>query len=200
MTVTQQFQKPSIDEWTRVAETVADRLTECVHTYKHNTYIFMAESERQHKTSFVIKILQGLHSLLDQAEMPSELVANTQESDEQVIVGLTGLFNESLEALPWISTDMQKLLKSPWMKGFPDKVAQSLFWGNGDESKGIGSGLPEHGRLPGVLSRLLEQEAMGDVRPPRDSSAGEPCRHDVDASTRWAEQNRDFLRKAGRVD
>jgi len=202
MAVTQQYRKPGIDEWTRVAETLADRLTECVHTYKHNTYIFMAESERQHKTAFVIKILQKLHSLLDQAEMPSELVANIQESDEQVIAGLFVLFREALGALPWLSSDMQKLLKSPWMKGFPDKVAQSLFLGNGDETKGIGSGLPEHGRLPGVLSRLLEQEEMGDVRPSRDPSAGErePRRHDVDASTRWSEQNSGFLRKAGRVD
>jgi hypothetical protein len=190
--------KPGIAEWIDAAEVLADRFTECVHAYKHNTYIFMAEAERQHKTDKVIKLLQGLHVLLDKSDMPPEIAPKDARGD-QLVAGFAELFGEALKVLPWISTDMQKLLKSPWMKGFPGKVAEALFWGNGDENKGIGSGSPEHGRLPKVLADLLEREEMGDVRPTRDS-AREPQRKDKGGADRWREQNAGYLRTAGRVD
>lgn len=201
MDMQQQIKKPSLSEWVRTGEVLADRLTECVYVYKHNTYIFMAESERQHKSASIIKILQGLHTLVDEHEVPPELVDNLKESDEQISRSFATLFRETLKILPWVSADMQKLLKSPWMKGFSGKVAETLFFGDGEEDKGIGSGLPEHGRLPAVLARLVEREEVGAFRPKRDVlSRGELRRHDMDPTLRWVEQNSKFLRSAGRVD
>jgi hypothetical protein len=201
MVAPQKMLKPGLGEWVRAAEVLADRLTECVRVYKNNTDVFMAEAERQHKTDMTIKFLQRLHSLLDQTDMPAKLVPSVQESDEQIIKGFEALFHKALKALPWLSDDMQKLLKSPWMKGFPGKVAESLFLGNGEEGEGIGSGCPEHGRLPAVLFALLDREKMGETRPPREELpiSGEPRRHDVKASVRWVEQNAGYLRTAGKV-
>jgi len=206
MNMRQQTQKPGIAEWARAAEILADRLTECVHVYKRNVDVFMAEAERQRKTDLTIKTLQKLHALLDQIEGPEELVSDVPKHDERIIGGLEAVFHEALKALPWISADMQKLLKSPWMKGFPGKAAKILFWGEGaeqegkDKGTGIGSGLPEDGRLPGLLSALLEREEMGEIRPPRDLLSGEPQRHDVEGRVRWAQQNSGYLRSAGKVE
>lgn len=197
MDTRQQKQKPGVAEWVEAAEVLADRLTECVHAYKHNTYIFMAEAERQRKTDLVIKILQKIHLSLDKSDEAAE--HNDAQGDDEIAASFFGIFSEALKVLPWVSTDMQKLLKSPWMKGFPGKVAESLFWGNGDERKGIGSGLPEHGRLPGWLADLIDREEVGDVRPTRETTA-EPSRNDKEGSDRWHEQNAGYLRTAGRVD
>ncbi|MDD4616252.1 MAG: hypothetical protein PHW76_03935 [Alphaproteobacteria bacterium] len=200
MVLGQQKQKPGVEEWAEAGEVLADRLAECVHAYKHNTYIFMSESERQHKTGIVIKLLQGLHALLDELEASAD--SPKQALDEEIVHGFVASFTEALKILPWLSTDMQKLLKSPWMKGFPGKVAESLFWGNGEENKGIGSGSPEHGRLPGVLADLLEREELGDVRAVRKGGDGgsSPSRKDKDKADRWHEQNAGYLRTAGRVE
>ncbi|MDD3370225.1 MAG: hypothetical protein PHE27_00210 [Alphaproteobacteria bacterium] len=189
--------KPRMEEWVEAAEVLADRLTECVHTYKHNTYIFMAEAERQHKTDLVIKILQKLHAALDESDNPT--ASGNRVVEKRLVDSFVSLFTEALKVLPWISVDMQKLLKSPWMKGFPGKVSESLFWGNGEERKGIGSGLPEHGRLPEWLTDIMDREEVGEVRPAR-SETGEPSRKDKEAADRWHEQNAGFLRTAGRVE
>ncbi|MFA4994793.1 MAG: hypothetical protein WC521_05770 [Bdellovibrionales bacterium] len=202
MGVQKKIQKPGIAEWTLGAEAFAERLTECVHVYKRNVDVFMAEAERQDKSDLAIKILQRLHALLDRADMPEEIGSNPQKRDEQIIDGFKSVFQESLRALPWISLDMQKLLKSSWMKNFPSKIAESLFIANGEEDKGLGSGLPEHGRLPAVLSDLVEREEVGETRPSHEESllAGEPQRHDVEASERWAQQNSGYLRTAGKIE
>ena len=88
------------------------------------------------------------------------------------------------------------------MKNFPSKVAETIFFGNGDENKGIGSGMAEHGRLPGVLAALLEREQIGETRPERKElvAGAEPQRHDVDPNVRWAQQNSGYLRTAGKVE
>jgi hypothetical protein len=196
----QQIQKPGLEELAEVAAVLADRLTECVHVYKHNVDVFMAEAERQQKTDLTIGVLQRLHSSLDQAEIPAEFISNVKENDEKLVGGFEVLFREALKMLPWLSVDMQKLLKSSWMKKFPSKVAESLFFGGTEENKGIGSGCPEHGRLPAVLSALLEREELGDTRPPREELSDEPHRHDVEGRVRWAEQNSGYLRTAGKVE
>ena len=195
-------QKPGLTEWTHAAGALAERLTECVHVYKRSVDVFMSESERQDKTGLAIKILQRLNALLDRAEMPEEIGSNPDKRDEQVIGGLDAVFREAIRTLPWVSLDMQKLLKSPWMTNFPSKIAESVFFGNGEEDKGIGSGLAEHGRLPAVLSDLVEREEVGEARPSREESLleGEPQRHDVEASERWAQQNAGYLRTAGKIE
>ena len=202
--ITRQPQKPSIEEWLHWGEVVVDQLTNCVHIYKKppHSEAFMSDAERQQKSDFVIKILRRMHPLLDQSAIPSDSIAEAHSHDERTISSLVVIFNETLKNLIWLSSDMQKLLKSPWMSNFPNKTAENLFFGVEDESEGIGSGRVEHGRLPASLADLLEREETGETRRPREEwlRQGEPRRHDPEARTRWAEQNSQFLRSAGRVE
>jgi len=198
------LQKPSVEEWQHWAEVVIDRLTDCVHVYKKPPYVdvFMPDAERQQKTEATIKLLHRIHPLADQSETPSDSVSDAHGHDERIIDGLAALFSETLMSLRWLSADMQKLLKSPWLSRFPNKMAQTLFFGDGVEEHGIGSGHPEHGRLPGALAALLEREQSGETRHPREALLrhGEPRRHDTEARERWAKKNNSFLRTAGRVE
>ena len=200
----QSTQKPGIEEWLHWAEVTLDRLSDCVHVYKKppNNDVFMADAERQHKTDLAVKLLHRIHALVDKTDTPTDSVPDAHGHDEQVITGLALLFGEALEMLPQLSHDMQKLLKSPWMHKFPNKIAEKIFLGAGDESQGLGSGYPEHGRLPEALMAMIEREQVGDTRHPREDllNQGEPRRHDADARQRWAEQNSRFLRTAGRVE
>jgi hypothetical protein len=198
------MQKPGVEEWTRWANVVIDRLTDCVHVYKKPPYadVFIPDAERQHKNDKTIKLLQRIHALVDRSETPTDSIPEVHVHDERVIGGLSVIFAETVTALPQLSADMQKLLKSPWMSNFPNKTAETLFYGSGIEAEGIGSGHPEHGRLPAVLASMLEREQMGDDRYPREDllHQGEPRRNDAESRTRWAEQNSRFLRTAGRVE
>jgi len=202
--MSRQHQKPGVEEWLEWAEVVVDRLTDCVHVYKKppTPGAFMADAERQTKTDKTIKLLHRIHALVDKSETPSDSIPDVHGHDEQRISGLALLFDETLKALPQLSTDMQKLLKSPWQSKFPNKIAQILFFGDGDEDHGIGSGYPEQGRLPAALAALLEREQMGESRHPREALLlhGEPRRHDAEGRQRWREQNSRFLRSAGRVE
>lgn len=195
----EQVQKPGLDEWAQVGEDLINRLSECVHVYKHGGDVFMSEADRQSNTDAAIKILQRVHSLLDQDDVAAEFNAPDPARDEQLIGGFEVVLREALRNLPKFSADMQKLLKSPWMKNFPSKVAETLFMGEGgDERRGLGSGLPEHGRLPGQIASLLEREEIGDARAARKIT-DEPRRHDVEGRVRWAEQNSGYLRTAGKI-
>jgi len=200
----QNFQKPSVEEWLRWAGISIDRLTECVHVYKKppNNDAFMAEAARQHKTDAALKLLHRIHALVDKSDTPTDSVQDVHVYDEQTIDGIALLFRETLEVLPTLSEDMQALLKSPWQKNFPNKTAERVFAAGKDGIEGLGSGYSEHGRLPAVLTSLLEREQMGDTRHPREALLrhGEPRRHDAEGRQRWAEQNSRFLRTAGRVE
>lgn len=195
----QEFQKPSLGEWMHWAEVVTDHLTNCVHVYKRPPYVdvFMADSERQIKTDQTIRLLRSFHLLLDQAETPPDL-----STTETIIEQLDALFVDTLDTLPALSSDMQKLLKSPWMSNFPNKIAESLFRGESDKMEGIGSGQPEHGRLPAALTSLLEREQTGDARKAQEGGASSerPSRHDAEGHARWTRQNSSYLRTAGRVE
>jgi hypothetical protein len=194
---TQQLQKPGIEEWLRWAEIVLDRLTDCIHIYKKPPHVdvFMPDAERQHKTETAVKLLHRIHALADKAE-------TTNESAEQIITSLVILFGETLGELPRLSADMQKLLKSPWQSKFPNKQTQKIFAGDGDEAEGIGSGHPEHARLPEALFSLLEREQIGDSRQPHEAPQrqNEPSRHDMENRERWTQKNSRFVRTAGRVE
>lgn len=199
------LQKPGIEEWLTTAEAVINRLTDCVHVYKHPPEIggFMPEAERQNKTHDTIKLLRRLHPLLDQATTPTDSIADAHNHDEQRVSALTVLFRDVLDHLPALSQDMQFLLHSPWMHKFPNKIAETLFAGETrDQSHGLGSGLPEHGRLAAAITQLMDREVMGDTRHPRQDLLrhGEPRRHDVEGRARWVEQNSHFLHTAGRVE
>jgi hypothetical protein len=200
----QPLQKPGVEEWLHWAEVVLDRLTDCIHVYKKPPYVdvFMSDSERQKKNDIAIQLLHRIHALVDKSETPSDSVSDVHHHDEQIIDGIAVLFRETLEQLPMFSADMQKLLKSPWHSKFPNTIAQNLFLGPENESQGIGSGHPEHGRLPEALTSMLERELMGDSRCPRKAllRQAEPRRHDVESRERWAQQNSHFLRTAGRVE
>jgi len=198
------LQKPSVEEWLHWAGVVVDRLSDCVHVYKKPPYIdvFIPDTERQQKTDTTVKLLHRIHALVDQSDTPSDSISDAHDYDERVIGGLVLLFGETLRTLPWLSADMQKLLKSPWMAKFPSKIAQTLFYGEGIEEHGIGSGHKEHGRLPGALAAMLEREQTGETRHPREAllRQGEPRRHDIETRSRWSEQNSRYLRSAGRVE
>ncbi|MDE1902028.1 MAG: hypothetical protein KGI37_10355 [Alphaproteobacteria bacterium] len=197
-------QKPGIEEWLYWAEVVVDRLSDCVHTYKRPPYadVFIPEGQRQIRIEDTVKLLHRVHALSDQAETPTDSIADVHRYDERLIDGMAVTFSETLRALPHLSTDMQKLMKSPWQSHFPNKIAQTLFLGDGDEAHGIGSGHIEHGRLPEALFNLIEREKMGDMRRPREEllRQGEPRRNDAAGRARWAQKNGGFLRSAGRVE
>ncbi len=200
------YRKPGIEEWLYWANLTVDHLTVCVHVYGKKTDlptgVFMSDSERQKKLDQTVILLRRIHTLIDQAETPTSSVEDAHTHDEIVIGGIGPLFQDVLRELPKLSEDMQRLLQSPWKNSFPNKTAESLFLGVPDEEHGIGSGHPDHGRLPSILALLFEREQMGDSRLPRNAwlEQGEPRRHDLDGRQMWARHNSTFLRSAGRVD
>jgi len=198
------IQKPSHQEWLDWAQVVIDRLTTCVHVYSKPPHedVFIADHERQEKNAKTVNLLRRIHALTDEVDTPTESLAEVAYHDERVIAGLTVLLRDTLDQLPELSTDMQKLLKSSWHSKCAGRLADELFRGPmGNEQEGVGSGFPEHGRLPEVLQNLLEREQTGDSRRPREAlvRSSEPRRHD-ETQRRWADKNSQFLRSAGRVD
>ena len=163
-------QKPSHSEWMEWAQIVLDRLTTCVHVYSKPPYadVFMLEAERQKKNGTALSLLRRIHDMVTDSETPTESLADVYHHDERAIAGLTVLMRETLDLLPVISADMQKLLKSEWYDRCNGRIASELFRGPmGDLQRGIGSGYAEQGRLPEVLAQLLERERIGDRRHPR---------------------------------
>ena len=213
MTV-QETQKPSHEEWLRWAQVVIDRLTTCVHVYSKPPHIdvFITEKERQDKNARALQLLRSIHTLTDEADTPTDSMADVAHHDERVIAGLGMLLREARAALPELSTDMQKLLKSPWFDNCNGRLANELFRGPmNHEPEGIGSGHSEHGRLPVSLENLFEREQSGDARQPREalhrhkegrreSDNPGPKRTTADSKRRWADRNSSSLRSAGRVD
>ncbi len=204
--------KPEQVEWLHWARVALDRLTTCVHVYSHPPHedVFMAERERLEKNDRTLSLLRRIHTLTDEAETPTGSLKELADHDERVIAGLAVLLRETLSRLPALSSDMQFLLKSPWFDKCNGRLASELFRGPmGNEPEGIGSGYPEHGRLPEALETLLEREETGDCRQPRaalhrhDGEVGivdGPQRNDDDIHRRWTDKNSQYLRSAGRVD
>jgi hypothetical protein len=198
------LQKSSHEEWLHWAQVVIDRLTTCVHVYSKPPHddVFLLEKERQDKNARTLDLLRRVHTLTDDADTPTESLAEVAYHDERVIAGLAVLMQETLDLLPELSTDMQKLLKSPWHSKCAGRLADELFRGPmGNENEGIGSGHPGHGRLPAILENLLERERSGDSRKPRDGlhRESEPRRHD-ETKRRWADKNSQYMRSAGRIE
>ena len=73
--------KPNADEWLAWADVVIERLTECAHVYSQKEAVpagaFMAEAERQKKTSDTVSLLRRIYILVDQSEMPTASVSAT---------------------------------------------------------------------------------------------------------------------------
>ena len=197
-------EKPSHEEWLRWSQVVIDRLTTSVHVYSKPPHedVFMPEQARQTKNADTLNLLRRIHALTDEADTPTESLTEVAYHDERVIAGLAVLLRDTLVRLPALSTDMQALLKSPWHSKCAGRLADELFRGPlGNEPEGIGSGHPEHGRLPEVLQNLLEREQTGEARRPRDALVreSEPRRQD-ETQRRWTDKNSRFLRSAGRVE
>jgi len=194
-------QKPDFEEWLYWSNVVIDRLTTCVHTYSKPPHedIFMPEKDRQQRNGQTVDLLRRIHSLTDETDTPSDSLDELDHHAERVIDGLVLLFKETLDHLPELSKDMQKLLKSHWHSNCTGRLADELFRGPaGNELEGIGSGMPEHGRLPSVLVNLIESEVTGDDRAPRQEGLG-PLRQDK-TSERLTERNSRILRSAGRIE
>ncbi len=199
-------EKPGRGEWMKWAQVVVDRLTTCVRVYSKPPYedVFMSDKERQEKNGKALDLLRRIHALTDEADTPTDSLTELEHHDERVISGLKVLLRETLEYLPDLSADMQKLLKSSWLDNCNGRLADELFRGHmGYEPEGIGSGYVEHGRLPESLQNLLEREEIGQGRHPREElRATQPHnpRSQEESHRRWVERNSQVLRTAGRVE
>jgi len=200
------IKKPSYDEWMYWTQILVDRLTTIVHVYGHPPYedVFMSEKERQDKMAKALSAMRYLHELTDNYELslPKD-DKEKEEKEEELLKSLSPAFQEILTILPDWSTDMQYLLKSSWVGDCIGRIAQILFCGENNKlSQGIGSGLPENGRLPEIISNLIDREISGDDRAPRTKKPKmAPSRMRREELARlWGRQNSSFLGSAGRVE
>jgi len=199
---TNKIQKPSAEEWIKWAQIVIERLSTCVHVYSKPPYedVFIPDSERQEKNALTLFLLHRIHKVVDEAEAPWESLVDKHAADEKSVAALVPLLTEALKLLPTLSTDMQKMLKTPWHNHCSGRLANELFRGKNTENEGIGTGHPEHGRLPEELQILLEKENIGETRLLREKILRDgPSRHENDLQ-RWAETNSRILRSAGRIE
>lgn len=210
------IKKPSHRDWIYTMQVVIDRLTQAVHTYKRPPFddVFMSDREKQDKTARCVDLLRRIHGLTDDAQTPTDSLADVARHDEQIIAGLFVLAQQALDVLPVISYDMQKLMKSPWHDRWTSRIAMEMFRGpKADGSEGIGTGYPEHGRLPEVLSDLLERETVGSGREPREAlhrhgadlynqdygGVAAPERH-MEGLRRWNDRSRRASSTAGGME
>ncbi len=205
--VAQEDMKPSYDEWMYWTQVIVDRLTTVTHVYGNppHTEVFMSEREKQEKLAQTVDLIRRLHNLTDENElgMPANNADEAQAHELRLIEGLQPLYREVLGRLPLLSQDMQKLLKSPWYDDCAGKLANILFRGTqGKEREGMGSGMPENGRLPSVIDELLDREVSGDGRAPRVKKPQHalPLMRREEIAKLWGKRNSAFLRSAGRVD
>ncbi|HEU0118378.1 MAG TPA: hypothetical protein VFR09_07065, partial [Alphaproteobacteria bacterium] len=89
--------KPSHEEWLRWAQVVIERLTTVVHTYSRPPHddVFMSEKELQEKNAVALSLLRRIHSLTDEADTPTESLAEVAYHDERVIAGLATLLHDT---------------------------------------------------------------------------------------------------------
>jgi len=194
--------KPEFEEWLYWAQVLLDRLSICINVYSQPPYedIFIPEKDRQQRNFQTIDLMKRIEALTDETDTPSDSLTELNHHAERVIDGLAMLFNEALQHLPQLSRDMQRLLKSPWQSKFPSRLAENLFRGSmGNDDEGLGSGLPEHGRLPKILLTILEREEKGDTRTLRQEIMGKHSLQD-DLVRRWTDVNSRWLRSAGRIE
>lgn len=198
--------KPSYDEWMYWTQVIVDRLTTITHVYSQPPHpdVFMPERERQAKLSLTVDVLRHLHEQTDENELHTPGQNQETASREGRYIGaLQPIYVDILRRMPTWSDDMQKLLKSPWFDNCNGKLANILFRGpEGRETEGIGSGYPENGRLPEMISTLLDREGLGDIRSPRvEKPRMAPQNMSREELARlWGKKNSSFLRSAGRVD
>lgn len=199
-------QKPSYDEWMYWTQVIVDRLTTVTRVYGNPPHadVFMPERERQTKLNDTVRILHHLHQLTDENELslpkdPAEAAAH----EETMVAALQPLYREILGVMPVWSGDMQKLLKSPWFDECAGKLAHTLFRGpNGNLNEGIGSGMPENGRLPAVIEQLMEREAVGESRAPRIEKPrhAQPRMRREELARLWSKKKSSLLGSAGRIE
>jgi hypothetical protein len=196
-------QKPSHEEWLYWAQIVGDRLMTCIHIYSRPPYRenLISQLDRHTRNAIVIDFLHRLHALTDETVTPTDSLADVAHHDERVVDGLTVLLDEILKHLPRLSADMQTLLKTTWHTRSDSLVANEIFFGpNNALEKGLGSGRPQHGRLPAALNDLLHRERTDERRMPRSALIRTDLPRPQDRSQRrWSDQNSQFLRRAGTV-
>ena len=205
-----ELQKPSHEDWLFWTDVVIDRLSTCVKIYAHPPFdVRLIEKDSNAKKAAALDLLHRVHALIDGAETPTDSLADVAHHDEHVVSGLAMLLQEVLTLLPVLSSDMQTLLKSPWQAKHNGKLAEELFRGpRGRDNEGMGSGYPEHGRLPAVLKALLEREQVGDGRQPREAlhrqtqteAHPQPMRHAAGGQRRWADRGTSAMRSAGQIE
>ena len=200
--MTDETQKPEFDEWLYWAQVVIDRLSICINIYSRPPHedIFLPERDRQQRNFQTADLLKRLFAVTDGTDTPSDSLDELNHHAERMIDGLTLVFKETVQLLPLLSRDMQKMLRSPWDSKFPTRLAENLFRGSlSSDREGIGSGLPENGRLPEVLANLLKREETGAARVLRQDILGKHALQD-DLARRWTVLQGSHLRHAGRIE
>jgi hypothetical protein len=196
-------QKPSFAEWLYWAQVTIDRLTSIIHVYTKPPHddVYMADQERQFKAGQAIETLRRLYAITDEDEIARPRRGGSERYHALVITNLQPVLREILRRMPAWSGDMQYLLKSPWKDNHNGKAARILFAGPARrEAEGIGTGMPENGRLPEVLHTMLERETLGETRDTHEAKYGDVMAKRNKVARSWSQQNASFLRSAGRVN
>ncbi len=197
--------KPSCSVWMGWAQVVIDQFTTAVDVYTKPPYLddsdLASHEQRQKKATRLVDILRRLHVFRDEYEdLAGRGHQEVERASDRLVESLRPLLQDVLGRLPELSRDMQKLLHSGWHSNCNGRTAQILFCGpRGREEEGIGSGFPEHGRLPQSLVDLFDQEQMGDVRGAGDVRAPQTSSR-TEALSRWRSQGLRSLSGAGRID
>lgn len=155
-------QKSTFEIWQRWASVLARQLEQVADVYEYH--------EEGNEAKRVNAFVDNLRLFIDPLAKASKLAKLDYEVSGHVsklyLLSLTMLnkyFRDALNMLPEISSDMQRLLNSPYQGSCNGRTASDIFKGpHGSVNEGIGSGIPdESGGLPWVLQGLLEEAEFG---------------------------------------
>lgn len=203
-TTSETLTKASFDVWLRWADVLAARLGTVRQVYADHA---MAEAAVKtggylSRLRFVLDGALAQHLAHQRYAALNQSLAGQDRFVDMQIQALASVFRAVLADFPTLSGDMQTLLHSRWEGNCNGRLASDLFRGPmGTLNEGIGSGYPRDKQLPGVLDQLLQVEATGSSRMPRQTTLSpEEQQRWQETSRRWAMMNSRHLRSAGRVD
>lgn len=154
--------KSTFEVWQKWAKVLAAQLHRVLAVYEEHKELASAKNLRD--------LVQRLELFVDPLAHAPELAkrgyaVSGHLSQLQVLSlhELYKLFQESLNAMPRHSEDMQRLLKSPATGSCNGRIASDIFKGSHrSENEGLGRGIPEaNGGLPWQLERLIDAADFG---------------------------------------
>ncbi|NDE90552.1 MAG: hypothetical protein EB059_05360 [Alphaproteobacteria bacterium] len=153
-------QKSTYEIWQFWAKALERQLKRCATVYEEH-------SEDAGKAQ---KLLERIELFIDpvaHAQQLAKLKYDVQGStDKLYLLSLTVLqkiFRDTLNVLPEISEDMQRLLNSPCYGNCSGRQAMDIFKGpHRTDHEGIGAGISDvTGFLPWMLAKLLDEVEVG---------------------------------------